>query len=111
MNPIVEEEHEGRSGLDLRLWRRFLRFLGPYRRPIAVLCNQNSFSNAEIFAHAVETLGRGQLVGVQVEACPHLHRSIGQADGGKKGESPAGDINLYFNGICVDTEDRSAYDF
>lgn len=34
-------------------------------KPIVVLCNQNSFSNAEIFSHAVKTLGRGQLVGVQ----------------------------------------------
>ncbi|HUF61076.1 MAG TPA: S41 family peptidase [Verrucomicrobiales bacterium] len=32
-------------------------------RPVVVLCNQNSFSNAEIFAHAVKTLGRGKLVG------------------------------------------------
>jgi tricorn protease len=29
-----------------------------------VLCNQNSFSNAEIFSHAIKSLGRGQLVGV-----------------------------------------------
>jgi tricorn protease len=29
-----------------------------------VLCNQNSFSNAEIFSHAIKTLGRGKLVGV-----------------------------------------------
>lgn len=35
-----------------------------WNRPIAVLCNQNSFSNAEIFSHAVKTLGRGPLVGV-----------------------------------------------
>jgi tricorn protease len=35
-----------------------------WRKPIVVLCNQNSFSNAEIFSHAVKTLGRGKLVGV-----------------------------------------------
>ncbi|MBI5689011.1 MAG: PD40 domain-containing protein [Verrucomicrobia bacterium] len=35
-----------------------------WAKPIVVLCNQNSFSNAEIFSHAVKTLGRGQLVGV-----------------------------------------------
>ena len=29
-----------------------------------VLCNQNSFSNAEIFSHAIKTLNRGQVVGV-----------------------------------------------
>lgn len=34
-------------------------------KPVVVLCNQNSFSNAEIFSHAIKTLERGQLVGVQ----------------------------------------------
>lgn len=35
-----------------------------WNKPIVVLCNQNSGSNAEIFSHAVKTLNRGQLVGV-----------------------------------------------
>ena len=35
-----------------------------WKKPIVVLCNQNSFSNAEIFSHAIKTLKRGQLVGV-----------------------------------------------
>ena len=35
-----------------------------WTKPIVVLCNQNSFSNAEIFAHAIRTLGRGRIVGV-----------------------------------------------
>ena len=35
-----------------------------WQKPIVVLCNQNSFSNAEIFAHAIKTLKRGKLVGV-----------------------------------------------
>jgi tricorn protease len=35
-----------------------------WNRPIVVLCNQNSFSNAEIFSHAIKTLRRGPLVGV-----------------------------------------------
>ena len=35
-----------------------------WSKPIVVLCNQNSFSNAEIFSHAIKTLGRGPLVGV-----------------------------------------------
>src|SRR5262245_42817833 len=33
-------------------------------KPILVLCNQNSFSNAEIFSHAIKTLKRGHVVGV-----------------------------------------------
>ncbi|MEZ6094341.1 MAG: S41 family peptidase [Pirellulaceae bacterium] len=35
-----------------------------WHKPIVVLCNQNSFSNAEIFSHAVKSLERGHLVGV-----------------------------------------------
>lgn len=35
-----------------------------WTKPIVVLCNQNSFSNAEIFSHAIKTLKRGKLVGV-----------------------------------------------
>ena len=33
-------------------------------KPIVVLCNQNSYSNAEIFSHAIKGLDRGRLVGV-----------------------------------------------
>ena len=36
-----------------------------WTKPIVVLCNQNSYSNAEIFSHAIKTLGRGRLVGVR----------------------------------------------
>jgi tricorn protease len=35
-----------------------------WQKPIVVLCNQNSFSNAEIFSHAIKVLKRGRLVGV-----------------------------------------------
>ncbi len=35
-----------------------------WSKPIVVLCNQNSFSNAEIFAHAMKALNRGKVVGV-----------------------------------------------
>ena len=35
-----------------------------WTKPITVLCDQNSFSNAEIFSHAIKTLKRGPLVGV-----------------------------------------------
>ncbi|MFC1715981.1 S41 family peptidase, partial [Candidatus Poribacteria bacterium] len=40
------------------------RVYATWHRPIVVLCNQNSLSNAEIFSHAIKTLKRGQLVGV-----------------------------------------------
>ncbi len=38
--------------------------LPEWTKPIAVLCNSASFSNAEIFAHAIKTLKRGPLVGM-----------------------------------------------
>ncbi|SHK69302.1 S41 family peptidase [Rhodothermus profundi] len=34
-----------------------------WTKPVAALCNQNSFSNAEIFSHAFKNLGLGPLVG------------------------------------------------
>ena len=34
-----------------------------WNKPIVVICNQNSFSNAEIFSHAIKTIDRGKLVG------------------------------------------------
>ncbi|MDX2037921.1 MAG: S41 family peptidase [Isosphaeraceae bacterium] len=40
------------------------RVYAVWDKPILVLCNQNSFSNAEIFSHAIKMLGRGKLVGV-----------------------------------------------
>jgi len=41
------------------------RLIYSYARPIVVLINENSFSNAEIFAHSIKTTGRGRLVGTQ----------------------------------------------
>ncbi len=41
------------------------RIYATWDKPIIVLCNQNSFSNAEIFSHAIKTLKRGRVVGVQ----------------------------------------------
>lgn len=35
-----------------------------WNKPIVVLCNQNSYSNAEIFSHAIKNLKRGKVVGV-----------------------------------------------
>lgn len=39
------------------------RLIYAWTRPINVLINQNSFSNAEIFAHAIKNIGRGRLIG------------------------------------------------
>ena len=40
-------------------------FIQRYSQPMAMLCNEKSFSNAEITAHAFRTLKRGTLVGMQ----------------------------------------------
>jgi tricorn protease len=40
-------------------------FIQRYSLPINMLCNEKSFSNAEITAHAFKTLKRGTLVGTQ----------------------------------------------
>ena len=40
------------------------RLIYGYSRPIVVLINENSFSNAEIFAHAIRHAERGRLIGV-----------------------------------------------
>lgn len=36
-----------------------------WEKPIAVICNEGSYSNAEIFAHAIKTIGRGPVVGME----------------------------------------------
>ncbi len=41
------------------------RLIYGYSRELSVLCNQNSYSNAEIFSHAIKTIKRGKLVGQQ----------------------------------------------
>jgi tricorn protease len=38
--------------------------LAALTKPAVALCNQNSYSNAEIFSHAFKALGRGSLVGM-----------------------------------------------
>jgi tricorn protease len=40
------------------------RLIYAYNRELSVLCNQHSYSNAEIFSHAIKTIGRGKLVGI-----------------------------------------------
>lgn len=40
-------------------------YIQRYNGPVNMLCNEKSFSNAEIISHAFKTLGRGTLVGEQ----------------------------------------------
>ncbi|MFQ5748670.1 MAG: S41 family peptidase, partial [Planctomycetota bacterium] len=41
------------------------RIFAAWTRPVVVLCNENSYSNAEIFSWSIKTLKRGPLVGKQ----------------------------------------------
>ncbi len=54
-----------------------------WNKPIIVLCNQNSFSNAEIFAHAIRNLKRGKLVGVATAGGVISTGSVQIMDAGK----------------------------
>lgn len=53
-----------------------------WNKPIVVLCNQNSGSNAEIFSHAIKTLGRGQLVGIPTAGAVISTGAVGVMDVG-----------------------------
>lgn len=52
---------------DVRIdnYPRDRRLIYAYSRPINVLINENSFSNAEIFAHSIRNTKRGTLIGKQ----------------------------------------------
>lgn len=41
------------------------RLVYAWTRPIVLLCDENSFSNAEIFSWAIRTIGRGPVIGQQ----------------------------------------------
>lgn len=53
------------AGAEFDDYPRDRRLIHAYQRPLSVLMNQHSYSNAEIFSHAIKTTGRGRLVGVQ----------------------------------------------
>lgn len=74
-----------------------------WNKPIVVLCNQNSFSNAEIFSHAVKTLKRGQVVGVPTAG--------GVISTGATGIMDIGTLRLPFRGwyLIEDGEDMELH--
>ncbi|MEM9237148.1 MAG: S41 family peptidase, partial [Verrucomicrobiota bacterium] len=61
-----------------------------WHKPLVVICNQNSYSNAEIFAHAIKTLERGKLIGVQTAG--------GVISAGKDRILDAGTLRVPFRG-------------
>ncbi len=48
---------------DIRAYPQSRLPLAAWTRPAVTICNEDSYSNAEIFSHAFKTLGRGTLVG------------------------------------------------
>ena len=64
-----------------------------WNKPIIVLCNQNSHSNAEIFSHAIKGLERGKVVGVPT--------SGSVISTGSKTIMDAGSIRIPFRGWYV----------
>ena len=57
------------------------RLIHAYQRPLSVLMNQHSYSNAEIFSHAIKTTGRGKLVGTETHGAVISTGSHGLIDG------------------------------
>lgn len=53
-----------------------------WTKPIVMLCNEHSFSNAEIVSHAVKQTGRGRVVGMRTAGGVISTGSVGLLDGG-----------------------------
>jgi len=64
-----------------------------WHKPIVVMCNQNSYSNAEIFSHAIRNLGRGKLIGTPTAG--------GVISTGARSVMDIGTIRLPFRGWFV----------
>ena len=86
-------------------------FIQRYMMPMNLLCNEKSYSNAEIISHAFKTLGRGTLVGQQTHGSVISTGGFGLIDGTSvrmpfrgwfvvKGDRPGMDMEL--NGAIPD---------
>jgi len=58
------------------------RVYASWTKPIIMLCNEHSFSNAEIVSHAVKQTGRGRLVGMRTAGGVISTGAVGLLDGG-----------------------------
>jgi tricorn protease len=77
--------------------------------PIVVLCNWRSASNAEIFTHAIKTLKRGKIVGIQTAGSVIATQNIPLLDMGTIRKSYIGwftadGTDMEFNGAKPDIE-------
>ncbi|WP_456440817.1 S41 family peptidase, partial [Caldithrix abyssi] len=75
-NHAVTIPRDGRKG-----YPQSRRPLYAWTKPIAVLCNEYSYSNAEIFAHAIKTLKRGKVIGVPTGGLVISTGSVSLIDG------------------------------
>ncbi|MEE2639129.1 MAG: S41 family peptidase, partial [Planctomycetota bacterium] len=57
------------------------RVYASWTKPIVMLCNEHSFSNAEIVSHAVKQTGRGRLVGMRTAGGVISTGAVGLLDG------------------------------
>ncbi|ARA94183.1 MAG: peptidase S41 [Bacteroidetes bacterium] len=73
--------------------------LAAWTRPVAALCNQNSYSNAEIFSHAFKNLGLGPLIGTPTFGAVISTGGVGLIDGSF--------VRLPFRGWFVYADDRN----
>jgi tricorn protease len=86
------------------------RPLYAWTKPIVVLCNESSYSNAEIFSWSIQTLGRGTVVGKQTYGAVISTDSIRLIDGSTfrvpfRGWFVAGSgLNMENNGCLPDVE-------
>lgn len=66
LTTLTQPEHARTVPRDGGLgYPRSRRVYVSWGKPIVLMCNEYSFSNAEILAHAVKTIGRGRLVGMR----------------------------------------------
>ncbi len=82
--------------------------LSSWTKPSAALCNESSYSNAEIFSHAYKNLGIGPLIGVQTFGAVISTGGKGLIDGSyvrmpfRGWYIKASETNMEFNGAIPD---------
>ncbi|KAA3608290.1 MAG: hypothetical protein DWQ01_14675 [Planctomycetota bacterium] len=75
------------------------RIFATWDKPVVVLCNENSYSNAEIFSWSIKTLGRGPVVGKKTFGAVISTGGTGLLDGSF--------VRLPFRGWYVNNPERT----
>lgn len=79
------------------------RIFATWDKPVVVLCNENSYSNAEIFSWSIKTLGRGPVVGKETYGAVISTGGTGLLDGSF--------VRLPFRGWYVNNEEMTNMEF